>query len=133
MATLPGGQNILLVDDEVDVAQTLEMIFRARGYKVRMAHSAEEAIETIAGWEPELAIVDVMLPQMNGIELREVLRANYPNCQVVLMSGHPATVDLVQSTRRDGQPLAEVLMKPLHPAQILEMVAALLPGVAGEA
>ncbi|MFP5275867.1 MAG: response regulator [Acidobacteriota bacterium] len=133
MATLTGGQNILLVDDEVQVAQTLEMIFLSRGYKVRIAHSAEEAIDAIADWEPELAIVDVMLPHMNGIELSEVLRANHPNCQVVLMSGHPATGDLVQSLRRDGQPLAEVLMKPLHPAHILEIVAGLLPGVAGEA
>ena len=133
MAALSKGQNILLVDDEIQVAQTLEMIFRARGYNVRLAHSAEEAIETIADWQPELAIVDVMLPQMNGIQLGEVLRANYPNCQVVLMSGHPGTADLVQSSRREGQPAAEVLMKPLHPAHILEIVAGLLPGVAGEA
>ena len=133
MATLPEGQNILLVDDEVQVAQTLQMIFLARGYKVRMAHSAEEAIETIADWEPELAIVDVMLPRMNGIELGEVLRANYPNCHVVLMSGHPATADLVRSSKRDDQPFAEVLAKPLHPSHILEIVAGLLPGIAGEA
>lgn len=133
MANLSGGQNILLVDDEAQVAQTLEMIFRSRGYNVRIALSAEEAIETIADWEPELAIVDVMLPRMNGIELGEVLRANYPNCQVVLVSGHPATSDLLQASRRDDQPLTEVLMKPLHPAHILEIVAGLLPGLTGEA
>ena len=133
MATLPGGQNILIVDDEVNVAQTLELIFLSRGYRVRIAHSAEDAIEIVAGWEPELAIVDVMLPRMNGIQLGEVLRSNYPNCQVVLMSGHPGTADLLESSKQNGGSQTEILAKPLHPAHILEIVAGLLPGLTGEA
>ena len=75
MTTLPGGGSILVLDDDVHVAETLQMILLARGYKVRIANSAEEAIETIAAWEPDLAIVDVMLPRMNGIEFGEVLRS----------------------------------------------------------
>ena len=102
MATLPGGGRILVLDDDVHVAETLQMILLARGYKVRVANSAEEAIETIAGWEPDLAIVDVMLPRMNGIEFGDVLRSNYPQCQLVLVSGHPGTSDLLETARRDG-------------------------------
>lgn len=105
----------------------------ARGYKVRKANSAEEAIETISNWEPELAIVDVMLPRMNGIEFGEVLHSNYPNCQLILVSGHPGTEDLLNMARKDGQPLLEILAKPLHPRRILEIVAGLLPGSTGEA
>jgi len=133
MATFPGGGSILVLDDDVHVAETLQMILLARGYKVRLAHSAEEAIETIAGWEPDLAIVDVMLPRMNGIEFGDVLKSNYPQCQLVLVSGHPGTSDLLESTRKDGQPLREILAKPLHPTHILEIVAGLLPGIAAEA
>jgi CheY-like chemotaxis protein len=133
MATLPGGGRILVLDDDVHVAETLQMILLARGYKVRIANSAEEAIETIAGWEPNLAIVDVMLPRMNGIEFGDVLKANYPQCQLVLVSGHPGTSDLLETARRDGHPLLEILAKPLHPMHILEIVAGLLPGLTGEA
>jgi DNA-binding NtrC family response regulator len=133
MATLRAGQNILIVDDEIHVAQTLELIFLSRGYKVRIAHSAEDAIEVISDWEPELAIVDVMLPRMNGIQFGEVLRSNYPECQVVLMSGHPGTADLLEASKRNGGALTEILAKPLHPAHILEIVAGLLPGATGEA
>jgi CheY-like chemotaxis protein len=133
MATFTGGGKILIVDDDLHVAETLELIFLARGYKARLANSAEEAIETIAGWEPEIAIVDVMLPRMNGIELGEVLRANYPKCQILLMSGHPGTADLLDEARNDGHPAMEILAKPLHPSHILELVAGLLPGATGEA
>ncbi|MFP5249224.1 MAG: response regulator, partial [Acidobacteriota bacterium] len=119
--------------DDVHVAETLELIFMARGYKVRKANSAEEAIETISNWEPELAIVDVMLPRMNGIEFGQVLHANYPNCRLILVSGHPGTEDLLKVAREDGQPLWEILAKPLHPRRILEIVAGLLPGITGEA
>lgn len=133
MANLPGGGSILVLDDDEHVAETLQMILLARGYRVRVAHSAEEAIETIADWEPDLAIVDVMLPRMNGIQFAEVLRSNYPNCQLVLVSGHPGTSDLLDAARKNGQPLFDILAKPLHPTHILEIVAGLLPGIAGEA
>lgn len=133
MPTTFGGSKILIVDDDVHVAETLELIFMARGYKVRLAHSAEDAIELISGWEPVLAIVDVMLPCMNGIQFREVLQSNYPNCQVILMSGHPGTDELLQSPKSGGPPLLQILSKPLHPTHILEIVAGMLPGVTGEA
>jgi DNA-binding NtrC family response regulator len=127
------GSKILIVDDDVHVAKTLELIFLARGYKVQLAHSAEDAIEVIAGWEPALAIVDVMLPHMNGIQFREVLQSNYPDCQAILMSGHPATEELLQAAHQNGNPLVQILNKPLHPTHILDIVAGLLPGVTGEA
>lgn len=133
MTTVPGGSNILIVDDDIHVAETLESIFLSRGYRVQVANSAEEAIEAIAGWRPDLALVDVMLPRMNGIEFGEVLRSNHPSCLLVLVSGHPCTSELLESARRDGQPPMQILAKPLHPTHILEILAGLLPGVAGEA
>lgn len=133
MTGVPGGGRILVLDDDVHVAETLQMILLARGYKVQVANSAEEAIETIAGWEPDLAIVDVMLPGMDGIQFGDVLRSNYPHCQLVLVSGHPATGELLESARKDGRPPLEIMAKPLHPTHILEIVAGLLPGLTGEA
>lgn len=132
MATLPGGGKILVLDDDTAVAQTLELVFLSRGYKVRVAHSAEEAIELIAHWQPDVAIVDVMLPCMNGIEFGAVLRANYPHCEVVLVSGHPGTSELLDGARNQGHSF-EILAKPLHPTYILDLVADLLPETTGEA
>ena len=123
---IPGYGNILVVDDEPSVAETLELILLGRRYDVRVAFSAEEAIETAATWAPEVAIVDVMLPHMNGIELGIVLKDNYPKCRLILVSGHPGTGELLDEARDRGYSF-EILPKPLHPASILEMVASMLP------
>lgn len=126
MPISPAGRRILIIDDETSVAETLEMIFRGYGYEVRTAFSAEQAVETIAHWQPDLALVDVMLPQMNGIQFGTVLKANYPACQILLVSGHPGTSELLELARQQGHNF-EILAKPLHPALILEIVAHLLP------
>jgi CheY-like chemotaxis protein len=120
------NRRILILDDDVAIASTLETIFRQCGYEVRTAHSAEEAIETISTWTPDLALVDVMLPQMNGIEFGIVLQSNYPACRVVLVSGHPAAGDLLDTARQHGH-VFEILAKPLHPLVILKTVSNLLP------
>ena len=132
MVPAPGGSRILVLDDDVHVAQTLELIFLARGYKVKVAYSAEEAIEIISDWRPDVALVDVMLPRMNGIEFGCVLKENYPACQIILLSGHPESGQLLESARTRGHNFA-ILAKPMNPGYILEIVAGLLPGVIGEA
>lgn len=132
MPMTPGGRKILIIDDEASVAETLEMIFRGCGYEVRIAFSAEQGIEVIAQWQPDLAIVDVMLPRMNGIEFGTVLKANYPACHILLVSGHPGTGELLELARQQGHNF-EILAKPLHPALILDIVAHLLPVLKGGA
>ncbi len=128
MPVAAGTRRILVVDDEVAVAETLQMIFSGCGYEARSAHSAEQAIETISLWQPDVAIVDVMLPQMNGIEFGIVLKSNYPSCRVVLVSGHPGTGELLETARRRGHEF-DILAKPLHPDVMLEIVSGLLPGI----
>jgi CheY-like chemotaxis protein len=118
------ARGILIVDDDRAITETLAVIFSRHGYEVRCAHSAEEAIETIAGWEPDLAILDVMLPCMNGIELAMVLRANWRHCRAVLFSGHAATQALMEEAAKKGN-VFEILAKPVHPLFLLDYVASL--------
>lgn len=125
MPILKGSRRILIVDDEVAIAETLALIFKAQLYDVREAHSAEQAIEIIAEWRPDLGIFDVMLPAMNGIDLAIVLKANHPKCQVLLFSGHANTAILLEEAGRKGHQF-EVLAKPVHPTLMLERAAALL-------
>jgi DNA-binding NtrC family response regulator len=125
-------RKILIVDDEAAVADSLRLIFSNRGYEVRAVYSAEQAIEVLAEWQPDLAIVDVMLPQMNGIQLAGILKGNYPNCRTLLISGHPGTADLLNDAQQHGSTF-EILAKPLHPTFILDMVSSLLPGVQNNA
>jgi DNA-binding NtrC family response regulator len=117
-------RGILIVDDEPAITESLALIFEKHGYEVRIANSAETAIETIARSEPDLAILDVMLPCMNGIDLAVVLKANRPACHLVLFSGHTGTQALMEEAARKGN-MFEFLAKPVHPLFMLDFVSSL--------
>jgi DNA-binding response OmpR family regulator len=60
---------VLIVDDERTTADTLALVFSSGGYETQTAYTTEQAIEVVAEWLPDLAIIDVVLPQTNGIDL----------------------------------------------------------------
>lgn len=125
MASLHEKHRVLIIDDEVNVSDTLGLIFTKEGYEARVAYSAEQAIELIALWSPDLAIIDVMLPGMNGIDFALVLKANHPACQLLLFSGAQSTAELLTQAAKEGN-LFDILAKPLHPTSMLETAELLL-------
>ena len=120
-----GGRKILIIDDEATIADTLALIFSSSGYDSRTAYSAEDALEILEEWRPDLVIIDVVLPGMNGIELAIFLRASYPQCQFLLFSGQPGTSGLLEDAKQKGH-LFEILAKPLHPTYMLSTVSDML-------
>ena len=122
-----GHRGILIVDDEPEVMQSLAAILTQHGYEVRIAETAEQAIEAIAAWTPDLAIVDVLLPQMNGIDLAMVIRDTHPGCRLVLFSGQQTTQELLEEAAKKGH-LFEILAKPVHPMFMLDYVSSRLSG-----
>jgi DNA-binding NtrC family response regulator len=117
-----GERRILVVEDEKVIADTLGQILRVNGYDVRVAYSAEDALEIISGWSPSLAVLDVMLPGMNGIELAFKLMQADPGCQILLFSGAPAVNSIVQQARSEGHEF-EILAKPVHPNVMLNAIS----------
>lgn len=120
-----GERRILLVEDERVVADTLGQILSAHGYDVRIAYSAEEALAIISEWPPQIALLDVMLPAMNGIDLAVALGKDLPQCGVLLFSGQPSVEELLQKARNEGH-FFEILAKPIHPTVILNKISNLL-------
>lgn len=116
---------VLIVDDERTITDTLALILTGNGYDVRKAYSAEQAVDLIAQWRPDLAILDVVLPVMNGIDLATLLKAQYPTCQVLLFSGATRTTELIAEAAHKGYRY-EILAKPVHPTVMLESVVKML-------
>ena len=80
---------------------TLALVLLDRGAMRRGSpYSAEGAIDILSTWQPEVAILDVVLPRMNGIDLAIVVRENYPQCQVLLFSGQRRTAGIPAPNRR---------------------------------
>jgi CheY-like chemotaxis protein len=117
---------VLVVDDESIIADTLTEILNKNGYEATAAYDGEEAIETALVKPPHLLISDVMLPGMNGVELATRMRRIFPECKVLLFSGHTQTRELLlNSTNQSGHHF-ELLSKPVHPADLLKRLATML-------
>ncbi len=65
---------ILVVDDEPNIVVALEYLLQREGYEVRKAYNGQEALECMETWTPEIVVLDVMMPGMNGFEVARLLR-----------------------------------------------------------
>lgn len=123
-------QKVLIVDDEKTIADTLGKIFSMQGYEIRVAYSAEESLGIVTQWQPELAIIDVVLPEMNGIDLAILLRANHPSIHVLLISGQLTTGQLINQAAEQGHKF-QIFPKPTPVPELLAGVANLLHAQSG--
>lgn len=78
--------DILLVDDERDFLDPVAFWMEAKGYNVRLAANGEEAIERIKQTIPDIILLDVNMPVMNGIETLKYIRANYKDLPVIMIT-----------------------------------------------
>lgn len=125
MTRVEGQYKILIVDDEQDLTGSLMAIFLEHGYDARIADSAEQASEILAAWVPDLALIDVALPHMNGIDLAIAMRKAQPGCRLVLFSGEQTSEALLEEAAVKGN-IFEFLAKPVHPLFMLDYVASRL-------
>lgn len=125
MSTEVRKQRILVVEDELVVADTLRMILSSNGYETCVFYSAEAALDNLSRWSPDLAILDVMLPNMNGINLAMALKERFSECHILLISGQPSVDTLLQDSRSRGHDF-EILAKPVPPNEMLETITNLL-------
>ncbi|MEE9524564.1 MAG: sigma-54 dependent transcriptional regulator [Thermodesulfovibrionales bacterium] len=109
-------ETILVIDDEQGIRDTLQGILEDEGYNVLTAETSEAGIETIKKSGPDLIILDIWLPNMDGIEALEIIRDITPDIPVIMISGH-ANVELaVKSTKLGAY---DFLEKPLSLDRII--------------
>jgi DNA-binding response OmpR family regulator len=89
MAAIPvsASTKVLVVDDNVDFAQWLAYALAMEGYDVEVALNGKDAVQLQRRFRAQVAIVDVCMPQMDGIEAMDAIRQEFPETRVVMMSG----------------------------------------------
>ncbi len=92
MTTEPHGARILIVDDDPGILRAVARILGRRHHVVTAA-SGEEALEAARALQPDLAIVDIRLPAMNGFEVTRTLKAEQPDVEAILMTGNAEEPD----------------------------------------
>jgi CheY-like chemotaxis protein len=113
---------VLIADDEIIIADTLALILRQEGYECQIAYSGRSALQQSLEFQPALLISDVVMPDMNGVEVAIRVRELLPACEVLLLTGQAAAVDLMQRARDSGHDF-DILNKPIHPDELLRWVA----------
>ena len=110
---------ILVVDDEAFIADMSRMALGDIGYDVSCAYNGEQAIEMAMANHFDLAILDLMLPGMTGIETFEAIRQIAPTIPGILVSGH-ASPDTVDEAIEKG--ISAVMQKPLGRVELVSTV-----------
>lgn len=86
------AEKVLLIDDEVEFLDTLSERMEIRGMNVNTAATAEAAVTALDSSDYDAIVLDLQMPDMNGIEMLKVIKKSRPEAQVILLSGH-ATLD----------------------------------------
>lgn len=90
---------ILIVDDEASIRQTLNGILEDEGYKTIEAENGSAALDIIQEESPDLVLLDIWMPGMDGIQTLEMIRQRFPETTAVMMSGHGTIETAVRATR----------------------------------
>ena len=118
---------VLVVDDEVNITQILEFSIGAEGYEVITAANGEEAIDKARREQPDLIILDIMMPKIDGYEACRILKANplTKGIPVVLLTAKGRDID-----KRLGYEVGatDYIVKPFSPNKLVDRIHQLLVG-----
>jgi RNA polymerase sigma factor for flagellar operon FliA len=115
---------IFVVDNEHVIASTLAAILNMNGYSARCFTRPLEALIAAPSDIPDLLISNVAMPGISGIALAIQMRAQHPNCKMLLFSDKATTLDLLGDARNPGHDF-RLLSKPIHPTELLSEVGTL--------
>jgi diguanylate cyclase (GGDEF)-like protein len=118
-------QLLLVVDDDVDIARFIEVNLRLQGYEVLLASDGEEALALIEERQPALAIIDWMMPKIDGLELTKRVRANPMTAAmpIILLTARAMTVDKVLGLTAGSD---DYLVKPFDTLELVARVKSTL-------
>jgi two-component system nitrogen regulation response regulator NtrX len=108
--------SILVVDDEAAIRDSLHMILEYEGYRVEEAANGSQALSKVAERAPDAIVLDIKMPEMDGLEFLKALRERGYEMPVLMISGHADVATAVEATRRGAFDFFE---KPLQRERVL--------------
>jgi two-component system, response regulator RegA len=112
--------SILLVDDDVTLRERLARALRERGFDVRTAGSADEAMAQVRADSPEMAVIDLRMPGRSGLELLRDMREHDPATRVLVLTGYGSIATAVEATKLGAE---GYLPKPVDADELLAAFA----------
>ncbi len=120
------GKKILLVDDDADFAEATKIILESKSYDVAVAHDGKEGLRKVETEQPNLIILDVMMPEMDGYEVCTKLKSDtkYRHIPILLLTAVGEAIPTTKYTTEMGMKTEadDYIPKPVEPIELVERV-----------
>jgi DNA-binding NtrC family response regulator len=110
---------ILVVDDDETIRTTMKAILEDEGYLVDLASTGEEAIQQTMKKTYNVALLDIRLPDMEGVELLKLMRDSVPRTRKVMVTGYPSMQNAIAALNKNAD---AYLLKPIDIEKLLDLV-----------
>jgi two-component system OmpR family response regulator len=123
--TRPDGTplRVLVVDDEINIAELVSMALRYEGWEVRTAHTGSKAVAAAKDLKPDAVVLDMMLPDFDGLEVLRRMRATQPDLPVVFLTARDAVEDRIAGLTAGGD---DYVTKPFSLEELVARLRALM-------
>ncbi len=122
---MTGKARVLIADDEPHIRRILQFLLQNEGFEVQLAEDGTKAVEAVRNWQPDLVLLDVMMPHMDGFEVLQNIRANYETAHlpVIMLTAKGEVSDKVRGLRGGAN---DYMIKPFDQDELLLRVSNLL-------
>ena len=113
------NHRVLIIDDERPVLMTLEALLKRHGYQVETAPTAAQGIKVLKSKSPTLVLLDLRLPDADGLEMLDRIKTELPEVQVIILTAHDSLHNAIESIKRGAY---HFISKPYAPEELLSLV-----------
>src|SRR6266496_3485814 len=113
------NRHVLIIDDERPVLMTLEALLKRHGYQVETAPTAVQGLKALKSKPPTLVLLDLRLPDADGLEMLDRIKTELPEVQVIILTAHDSLHNAIESIKRGA---FHFISKPYAPEELLSLV-----------
>jgi DNA-binding NtrC family response regulator len=113
------NHRVLIIDDERPVLMTLEALLKRHGYQVETAPTAAQGLKVLKSKSPTLVLLDLRLPDADGLEMLDRIKTELPEVQVIILTAHDSLHNAIESIKRGAY---HFISKPYAPEELLSLV-----------
>ena len=119
------SEKVLIVDDEANIVISIEFLMKQAGYTVDIARNGEEALDKITSFQPDLVLLDVMMPKINGFELCRRIRENpdWQQMKIIMLTAKGREVEVAKGLSLGAD---SYVIKPFSTKELLAEVKNIL-------